>query len=464
VVRLFTVAALAAAVGAAVAAAGCRGDGPRGAVATLADAATLDDAGATLALVEAAAAPSSLDAAVALAAATPTLPAPPPPLPPCPKVVPRPPAPIDRLSLRRAKWTDLVDWPADQHADALPAFLASCGALAALADDAWVGLDHRFGRARQWRRACAKAAELPARDHAAARGFFEAELAPWQASGRKGPVGKMTAYFVQQLRASRTQHDQYQTPIYRRPPELVMIDMARCSPTGRGRKTWGQVDPATGALVPLPSRAEIRAGALAQRGLELLWVDDLIDALFLNIQGSGYAVLDDGTTEWLEYDGKNGQIYAGPARLLRARGLLPKGQGTMQGIKAAFAALPQAERETIVDGDASMVFFKLGRNAGAVGSQGVVLTPQRSVAVDRNFIAASTPLWVDTTARKTSGERGLEPYRHLMIAQDTGGNIKGAVRADLYWGPTAADGEFAGRFGGAGRYWVLLPRAVKPRK
>ena len=298
-------------------------------------------------------------------------------------------------------------------------------------------------------------------DHAAARRFFETELAPWQAAGRKGPVGKMTAYFVQQLRGSRTQHDQYQVPIYRRPPELIMIDMARCSPTGRGRKTWGKLD-ASGKLVPLPTRAEIRQGALAGRGLELVWVDDIVDALFLNIQGSGFATLDDGTTMWLDYDGKNGQPYAGPARLLRARGLLPRGQGTMQGIRAQFAALDPAVRDEIIDGDAAMVFFKQG-TGGAVGSQGVVLTPQRSVAVDRNFIAASTPLWVDTTARRASGT-GMEPYRRLMIAQDTGGNIKGAVRADLYWGPTAADGEFAGRFGGAGRYWVLLPRTVKPRR
>lgn len=384
--------------------------------------------------------------------------------PPCPKVVPRPPKPIDRLTLTHAKFSDLEGWADDRLSEAIPAFLASCGKLAALADDAWVGLDHRFGRARQWRHACATAAALPAGDDRAARRFFETELAPWQAAGRKGPKGKMTAYFVQQLRASRTQHDQYQFPIYRRPPEVVMIDMAACSPTGRGRKHWGKLDPATGAVVPLPTRGQIRAGAFAGRNLELLWSDDPVDVLFLAIQGSGYAVLDDGSTVWVEYDGKNGQAYAGPARLLRQRGLLPRGQGTMQGIRAQFAALDPAVRDEIIDGDESMVFFKLGTNAGAVGSQGVVLTPQRSVAVDRNFIAASTPLWIDTTARKPNGAPGMEPYRRVMVAQDTGGNIKGAVRADLYWGPTAADGEFAGRFGGGGRYWVFLPKAIKPRR
>ena len=89
-------------------------------------------------------------------------------------------------------------------------------------------------------------------------------------------------------------------------------------------------------------------------------------------------------------------------------------------------------------------------------------TPRRSAAVDRNFIAASTPLWIDTDAPRV-GARGTEPWRHLVIAQDTGGNIKGAVRADLYWGPDAADGDVAGHLGGKGQYWALLPRAVRPR-
>lgn len=386
------------------------------------------------------------------------------PPPPCPRVVPRPPRPIDRVSFARARWTDLEGWSDDTLAEAVPAFLASCRKLAELPDDGWVGLDHRYGRARQWRAACAAAAEVPDGDHDAARRFFEREMAPWQVSGKRGPVGKMTAYFVQPLRASRTRHGPYQHPIYRRPPETVMIDMAACSPTGRGRKEWGKLDPATGKLVPLPSRKEIREGAFAGRDLELLWADDPIDVLFLHIEGSGRATLDDGSEVWVEYDGKNGHKYAGPARLIRARGPdeLPRGQGTMQGIRAWFRAHID-QFDEIVDGNASMVWFKLGAEPGAVGSQGVILTPRRSAAVDRNFVAASTPLWVDTHAPRATG-RGTEPWRHLVIAQDTGGNIKGAVRADLYWGPTAADGEIAGHLGGAGRYWVILPNAVKPAR
>lgn len=401
------------------------------------------------------------------AATPPPAPPPPPPTPavaeaPCPAVVPKPPRPIDRSSFKRAGWADLVGWADDQHADAVPAFLRSCVKLAELADDAWVGIDRRFGRARQWRAACAAAAAVPAGDHAAARRFFETEMVPWQVAGKKGPVGKMTAYFVQPLRASRTRQGVYQYPIWRRPPEIVMVDMAKCSPTGQGRKLWGTLDATTGKLVPGPSRKEIREGALDGRGLELLWADDPIDVLFLHIEGSGRATLDDGTEVWVEYDGKNGQPYAGPARLLRARGLLPRGQGTMQGIRAELRA-HMDQFDEIIDGSPSMVFFKLGTEPGAVGSQLVMLTPRRSAAVDRNFIAASTPLWIDTQAPRAVG-RGTEPWRHLVIAQDTGGNIKGAVRADLYWGPDHSDGEIAGHLGGAGRYWALLPKSVKPAR
>jgi membrane-bound lytic murein transglycosylase A len=381
--------------------------------------------------------------------------------PPCPAVVPRAAPAIDRARFVAATWADLPGWEADRHGEAVGAFLASCGKLAELADDAWIGIDRRFGRAGDWRAACAAVAAVPPDDHAAARAAFEAGFRPWQVDGRRGPVGKMTAYFVQPLRASRRRHGPYQHPVYRRPPELVMIDWAKCSPDGQGRKQWGRLDPATGGLVPLPTRAEIRAGAFAGRGLELVWVDDPIDELFLRIEGSGRAILDDGRELWLAYDGKNGQPYTGPARLLRARGELPRGQGTMAGIRAALAAHGDRVHE-IIDGDASMVFFKESDRAGAIGSQEVVLTPRRSAAVDRNFIAASTPLWIDTHAPRV-GAPGVAPWRQLVIAQDTGGNIKGAVRADLYWGPDAADGDVAGHLGGEGRYWALLPRALDPR-
>jgi membrane-bound lytic murein transglycosylase A len=368
----------------------------------------------------------------------------------------------ETLHLQAATFSDLPGWAEDHVAEAMVPLSRSCARLAQLPVDGWVGVDHRFGRARDWRGLCAAIASIDAGDDAGARRALEAETRPWEASSSKGPMGEMSAYHVQPVRASRTRHGRYQTPIYARPPELVMVDLARFVPDARGRKIWGRLDSTTGSLAPFPTRAEIRRGALAGRGLELLWLDDPIDALFLEIQGSGKATLDDGSTAWIQFAGKNGRPYRGIARLLRARGRLPKGQGTMQGIRAELSRdLPGLD--ALLDGNPSKVFFALGTEDGALGSQGVVLTKQRSAAVDRAFIAASTPLWIDTRAPRP-GVRGTAPWRHLVIAQDTGGGSRGPVRADLFWGDDPQAVELAGRTGGPGRYWVLLPRALAPRE
>jgi membrane-bound lytic murein transglycosylase A len=366
----------------------------------------------------------------------------------------------DTLYLGPATFAELPGWADDRHAEAVVALRRSCTRLAALAPHAWIGVDRRLGRARDWTALCAAAARVADDDHAGARRMFEAETRPWTAASAKGPIGKMTAYHVQPVRAARTRHGAYQTPIYARPRDLVMVDLSRFIPDARGRRIWGRLDPATGALVPYPTRAEIRRGALADQHLELLWLDDPIDALFLEIQGSGKATLDDGSTVWIQFAGKNGRPYRGIASLLRARGRLPKGQGTMQGIRAELRKdLPGLA--ALADGNHSKIFFALGDEPGAVGSQGVVLTNQRSAAVDRAFIAASTPLWIDTRAPRT-GARGTAPWQRLVIAQDTGGNIRGPVRADLFWGDDAEAVELAGRTGGTGRYWLLLPRGLAP--
>ena len=365
----------------------------------------------------------------------------------------------DSITLKRVAFGALPNWASDKHAEAIPAFLASCARLADIPDDDPVGHDGHSGKARQWRRACAAAAKLPAGDDTAARAFFEAEFHPYQAAGRAGAEGKMTSYYVQSLRASRRRHGAYQTPILARPADLVSVDLSSFVPDGRGRKVWGKLDPRTGALRPYPTRAEIRKGALAGQNLELLWADDPVDALFTEIEGSGRATLDDGSEVWLEFAGKNGRPYSGVGKLLRDLGELPVGQGSMQGIRAWF----QAHRDRfdeIADKNASKVFFAISSRPGAVGSQGVVLTPLRSMAIDRAFVAHSTPIWVDTRA-PVAGARREVPWQRLLIAQDTGGGILGAVRGDIYWGADAAAAELSGRMGGPGRYWLLLPRAIR---
>ncbi|HVK75658.1 MAG TPA: murein transglycosylase A [Kofleriaceae bacterium] len=365
----------------------------------------------------------------------------------------------DRLTLHPATFADLPGWTDDRHAEAVPAFLASCARLAELGDDDPISVAPYGGRARAWRKPCAAASRLPPGDHAAARAFFEAEFAPYAAHGGAGPDGKMTGYYVESLRGSRRRHGRYQYPVYARPPDLVSVDLTRFVPDARGRRIWGRLDARTGALVPYPTRGEIRRGALAGQGLELVWTDDPIDALFLEIQGSGRMLLDDGSEIWLEFAGKNGRPYRGVGKVLRDLGELQQGQGTMQGIRAWLEAHPDRFDE-IADQNQAKVFFAVSKHGGGVGSQGVVLTPGRSLAIDRAYVAHSTPIWVDTRAPATPGGAAAA-WRRLLVAQDTGGGILGPVRGDIYFGADDAAGAIAGRTGGPGRYWLLLPRSVQ---
>jgi membrane-bound lytic murein transglycosylase A len=364
----------------------------------------------------------------------------------------------DSLTLVPARFEDLPGWAEDRHAEAIPAFLASCELTANLADDAPLGASPYAGKARDWRAACAAAARVAKGDHAAARRFFEQELTPWAAHGKAGPEGKLTGYYVQGLRGSRTRGGKYQTPILARPKDLVSVELTAFIPDGRDRRIWGRVE--KGKLVPYPPRAELRKRPLDDKQV-LLWVDDPVDAIFAEIQGSGKVLLDDGTTVWIAFAGKNGQKFRGVGGILHKAGLIQKGQGTMQGIRAWFEANPTRVDE-IADQNPAKVFFELSPKAGALGTQGVVLTPRRSMAVDRAVIALSTPVWVSTRA-PVSPDGKVAPWNQLLIAQDTGGGIIGPVRGDIYWGDDADAYGIAGRMGGPGKMWLLLPRALKVR-
>ncbi len=379
--------------------------------------------------------------------------------PPCEPVDAEPAAaPHDTLTLTRVGFADLPGWADDRHAEVLPALRASCTKLDALKPTAAVGHDGHGGTARQWRALCAAARKVPVGDHAAARTMLERELVPWQAAGDAGPDGKLTGYFVQELRASRTKRGKYQYPIYARPPDLVMVDLSKHIKDARGRRIWGRLD-AKSELVPYATRAEIRRGALAGKGLELMYADDPVDLLFAHIEGSAKAKLDDGSEVWLEFSGKNGRAYRGVGGVLKSMGeLQAPGSGTMPGIRAWFAAHP-GTFDAVVDRSHSFVFFQASTRPGAVGSQMVILTPRRSMAVDRAFIAHGTPIWVQTRVPQP-GKAGAVPWTQLLVAQDTGGGILGAVRGDIFWGDDAEAADLGGRMGGKGRYWLLLPKGV----
>jgi len=283
-----------------------------------------------------------------------------------------------------------------------------------------------------WRESCEAAAALPPQDTVAARRFFETSFTPVSVADYGTSEGLFTGYYEIELNGSRQQRGRYQTPIYRRPAE-----------------------PGAAARY---SRAEIENGALAGRGLELFWIDDPIDAFFLEIQGSGRVRLRNGSTVRVGYDGQNGQPYVPVGRLLVERGVIPRSEATMMTIRDWMNQHPEAGAALRRE-NASYVFFRELPGDGPIGAEGVVLTAERSLAIDRAFIALGIPIWIEADERFASAD----PVRQLVIAQDTGGAIKGPVRGDLFWGTGSTAARRAGVMNARGHYYLLVPRSVADR-
>jgi membrane-bound lytic murein transglycosylase A len=290
--------------------------------------------------------------------------------------------------------------------------------------------------------ACAAAVALPPADDAAAQHFLERRFTAWQ-------VGRdtLTGYYEPELRGSTARSATFATPLHARPPELVEVDLGQFANDLRGRRTAGVVR--DGRLQPFADRAAIVGGALDGRGLELAWVDDPVDAFFLQIQGSGRIRLPDGRALRLGYAAQNGHPYYAIGRALVERGVLAREAVSMQSIRAWLAAAPAAEATALMNRNPSYVFFRpltdLPPDTGPLGALGAPLTPQRSLAVDRTRTPLGAPVWV----------AGASP--RLAVAQDTGGAIRGAARADLFtgWGDAAA--EQAGRMRDSAELFVLVP-------
>jgi membrane-bound lytic murein transglycosylase A len=211
-----------------------------------------------------------------------------------------------------------------------------------------------------------------------------------------------------------------------------------------------------GRLRPYFTRAQIVAGAVRRTARPIVWVDDAVDAFFLEIQGSGRVALDDGSVVQINYDSSNGHAYVPLGRVLIERGALARGGVSLQSIRAWLAAHP-AEAQAAMNSNPSYVFFHESAQ-GATGSEGVVLTPGRSMAVDTRFIPLGAPLFLDIDALE-----GVGPIQRLVVAQDTGGAIRGAVRGDLFWGAGPDAYDRAGRMQHRGRYWLLAPPHVAAR-
>ncbi len=244
----------------------------------------------------------------------------------------------DRLTMEPVGFDRLPGWSSDALGPALDAFLLSCGALNKLSDATALGPDGLAGTAADWREPCRTAAALDRNQGPAIRGFFESAFTPFRLANNNEPQGLFTGYYEAELRGSRMREAKFTTPLLKRPADLVMVELGLFRPAWRGERIAGRVE--DGQLKPYASRAEIEHGRLDHRNLELFWVDDPIDAFFLQIQGSGRILLPDGTTVRVGYDGQNGQPYVPIGRLLVERGALSRDDVSMQTIRAWLEAHP----------------------------------------------------------------------------------------------------------------------------
>lgn len=361
-----------------------------------------------------------------------------------------------RLELAPAGFDELPGWPADRQGEALAAFHASCARLTGAAAGGELGPRLRAAAA-ELARLCAAARAVRVGDDAAARGFFEREFTAWRATNRGRAEGLLTGYYEPELAGSRRRRPPYVHPLYRVPADRQLVDLGEFKADLAGRKITGLVR--GGRFRPYFDRAEIERGALAGRGLELAWVADPVALFFLQIQGSGRIRFEDGTLLRVGYAGQNGHDYTAVGRVLIERGELAREAVSMQSIRAWLAAHP-GEAADLLDRNRSYVFFR-ALPGGAVGAAGVELAAGRSLAVDPAFWPYGLPLYLASERPAVPElDAAPAPLERLVIAQDTGGAIRGPIRGDLFLGPGAEAEAVAGRMKQPLRLWLLWPRAL----
>ena len=358
---------------------------------------------------------------------------------PAPTPPPPPAGPFSR-KLQPAKWSDLPGWNEDDQAAAWPAFIASCRGVASKPHGA------------SWKRTCDLARAADGKPGHDPRRFFENQLKPYAILAADGnATGLVTGYYEPLLRGSRTRVKGYEQPVRGVPDDLLTIDLGTVFPELKDKRVRGRLE--GNKVVPYWSRAEIAARGDKVPSRTLLYVDDAVELFFLQVQGSGRVNLPDGTTVRLNYADQNGYPYQSIGRVLVDRGELKLEDASMQGIQAWARANPRRLDE-LLNANPSYVFFREAPNGngGPVGALGVPLTAGRSIAVDPRSVPLGAPVFLATTRPNST-----KPLNRLMLAQDTGSAITGAVRADFFWGFGKEAGEQAGRMKQSGRMWVLLP-------
>jgi len=364
---------------------------------------------------------------------------------------------IPDAALEPTGWGELDGWSGDDHASAFATFQASCRPIVR---------SKPLNDGRPVRAAlqtvCARAVQTGPLGRTAARQFFEDNFLPIRIRKLGDAAGFLTGYYEPIVDGSRFPTREFTVPLYRRPPDLLAAGATQ--PGGpfpnNGRAFRRTPD---GELVPYHDRGEIEDGALDGQHLEICWLRNATDALFIQIQGSARVKLEDGTMLRLNYDAHNGYPYMPVGRVLIDRNIIPREEMSMHRIREWMQANPDDAKD-VRRQNRSVVFFRivgLNDDREPLGAQGIRLSAGRSIAVDKALHVYGTPFFIEADL-PIAGANASTPFRRTMIAQDTGSAIVGPARADLYFGAGDEAGQIAGRVRQPGQFALLLPRDLDP--
>ncbi|SDW53597.1 murein transglycosylase A [Nitrosomonas communis] len=340
--------------------------------------------------------------------------------------------------LKATDWSQLKEWEQDMLLPAWTAFLQSCNAL---------------NKQLLWRETCKKASMIKQPTDNTIKHFLKLHFTPHQVMNLDGSAeGLITGYYEPLLKGSRTPSQQYRYPLYTQPDELLIIELADVYPELKNLQLRGRLEGRK--VVPYYTRAEIENESASLKGRELVWVNDQVELFFLQIQGSGRIILENGEILRVGYADQNGHPYQSIGKLLVQRGELPLENASMQGIKQWGQQNPDKLTQLLHQNSRYIFFRELPNNlSGPIGALGIPLTAGRSLAVDPRAIPQGAPVFLSTTWPNSN-----KPLNRLMVAQDAGSAIKGGVRADFFWGFGPEAASQAGKMKQKGKMWVLLPK------
>ena len=332
------------------------------------------------------------------------------------------------IKLTQVGFENLPGWKSDQQSRAVLSLINSCNQFAKMPDSKKIGGQIGDIVVADFHDVCDIAEVVKGMDDKQARNFFENWFVPFEVANKSGNnQGLFTGYYVPELRGSKTQSGIYQYPVYAK-PKAADLNL---------------------------TREDIENGALANQGLELLYVNDPVDLFFMQVQGSGRVIMENGSVVRLGFAGKNNFPYSSIGKYIIENNILGSDKTSYASIKNWLKNNPEAARKAM-NVNQSYIFFRSSNSDDVFGSQGAPLTMKRSLAVDSDIIPLGFPIWLNVNTPDS-------PYQKMVIAQDTGSAIKGAVRGDIFFGRGKGAENLAAKMNYKGKYYILLPTAAVDR-